>query len=227
MRSARWVLMSLVLLVVGPAWGQTGGSVDERLEFLEERLDASKRHGQYWQWGWMGASVGGLAITTTIAAVDGGNERTGNIVEATKSVIGVGYLALRPMEARLGADPIRQMPNSTASDREARLRAAEDLLQTNARRSEERTDWRMYAGNAVLNGAGLGVTLAWGETGAAWVNFAAGMALGSLQIWSQPKRPLSDWQEYQQRFGSPNASRTEWWIGPSRRGHGVAFNLRW
>ena len=158
------------------------------------------------------SSVGGLAITTTIAAVDGGNERTGNIVEATKSVIGIGYLALRPMEARLGADPVRQMPNGTASEREARLRVAEDLLQRNARRAEERTDWRMYAGNAVLHGAGLGVTLAWGETGAAWINFATGMALGSLQIWSQPKA-LSDWQEYQQRFGSPNASGTEWWIG--------------
>ncbi len=227
MRRLRFVLMSLLVLLAGPTWAQTGGSVDERLSFLEERLDASQRHGQYWQWGWMGASVGGLVVTTAISAVDGGNERTGNIVEATKSVIGIGYLSLRPMEARLGADPIRLMPDGSASEREARLRAAEELLQTNARRAEERTDWRMYAGNTVLQGAGLGVTLAWGETGAAWINFATGMALGTLQIWSQPKRPTSDWQEYQQRFGSPNASRTEWWIGPNQELNGVAFNLRW
>jgi len=226
----RWVVAIGVLTIVLPApraLAQRQAAVTERLQFLEERLDASRQHGMWWHWGWMGVSVGGLVASTAFAVKDHGEERVNDIVEASKSAIGVIYLTVVPLEARHGADPIRALPSATASEREAQLRAAEKLLEANAKRAEQRTDWAPYVGNAVLEAAGLGVDLRWGKKPGAWINFGLGMVAGSLQIWSAPGRPVTDWRDYQRRFDGATVSRSEWWIAPNRDLNGLAFHYRW
>lgn len=227
MRAITYVTVAVALLSATPGFAQSDAGVEERLAFLEERLDASQKHGMWWQWGWMGVSAGGLVASTAMAVTDHGEERVNDIVEATKGGIGVVYLTVAPLKARLGAHPIRELPSGTPDERETQLRAAEKLLEANALRAQERTDWKMYAGNTVLEGIGLGIDLGWGKKPGAWVNFAAGMVAGSFQIWSAPARPLTDWEEYQQRFGGETVSKAEWWISPNRDLNGLAFHYRW
>jgi hypothetical protein len=215
----------VALLLAGPASSQVDNDVQERLRFLEERLDASKKHGEYWTYGWLTIMGGGLIANTTQAILD--DDRTNHIVNATKSVVGLTYFYLDPMEARLGADPIRAMPGGTPTEREAQLAAAEKLLQGNANRSARRTDWKMYAGNLAFHGIGLGISLAWGDKSDAWIDFGAGAAMGALQFATAPSRPGTDWQEYQQHFGGAKVVNHQWWISPNRQMNGLAFNYRW
>lgn len=224
MRSLAAALI-VTLLGAGPGFAQGQGDLDERLTFLEERLDASKKHGTYWWWSWIGITGGGLIASTTMAITD--DDRTNDIVSASKSVIGLTYFYFDPLEARLGADPIRAMPSATLGDREAQLSAAEALLRSNADRASRRWDWKMQAGNLALHSIGLGITLAWGEKSDAWIDFGSGMAAGILQFYTEPSRPETDWQDYQQKFGGAKMSKAHWWISPNRQMNGLAFNYRW
>jgi hypothetical protein len=43
--------------------------IERRLDFIEQRLDASKRHAQIWYWSWMTVNVGatvGLSVASAI-----------------------------------------------------------------------------------------------------------------------------------------------------------------
>lgn len=203
------------------------GEVDQRLRVLERYLDGSRKHGTYWQYGWLGVSGAGLVASTALAVGVKGDS-TVDIVEATKSAIGVGYLSLAPLEARLGADPVRGLPDATLAEKQAKLQAAEALLKRNAERAKERTSWKMYAGNLALNLIGGGVILGFGDKSDALVSVASGVVAGSLMIWSAPGQPLRDWQQYQ-RYGTRalgRQSNRSWALARNAKSDGFVFNYQ-
>lgn len=223
-------LIPLLILALSPRYAGAQALdtdvVEARLAFLEERLDASQRHGQYWHWGWMGISVAGTAAGIGQAATQNGDDQAGRIVEATTAAVGVVYLLVAPMEARLGADPIRAMPSRTASDRFNQLHAAEARLLRNAERSRERTSWKMHLGNIAFNVAAGGVLGAVGNLGDAAILAGAGTLSGAIQFWSEPARPLDDWKDYEafKASGANAAPERPWSLSPTTRG--IAFRLR-
>ena len=210
---ARSTLVVLVILLA-PMPGQAAepltpanaalsdSAIEQRIDFIEQRLDSHETHGQIWYWSWMainGGSMVGLGISAGLSKHE--DDQVNNGVQAGLGAIGVADLLFRPLEARYGADPIRGLPEGTHEEKIAKLRAAESQLRSNAQRAEERTSWEMHAGNVAVNGiAGLIIGLA-GRPSDGIIAFGAGTAGGVIEIMTQPWGPASDWKDYKQQFG--------------------------
>ena len=198
---ARSALVSVILLATTMP-GQTtepltpantalsDAAIEQRIDFIEQRLDSHETHGQIWYWSWMainGGSMVGLGISAGLSKHE--NDQINNGVQAGLGAIGVADLLLRPLEARYGADPIRGLPEGTHEEKIAKLRAAESQLHSNAQRAQDRTSWEMHAGNVAVNGiAGLIIGLA-GRPSDRIIAFGAGTAGGVIEILTQPWGP--------------------------------------
>jgi hypothetical protein len=100
----------------------------------------------------------------------------------------------------------------------ARLAKGEEVLQSVAKRAEQRSDWRSHAGNVGLNLAGAGFIFGFGRTSDAWESLGVGIGVGTLNILTAPKRGIRDLEEYETRFGMKTASRFNWSIVPTAGG---------
>jgi hypothetical protein len=196
--------------------------LDARLRFLEERLDAGKKYTQYWQWGWTGGYSMGIVIGTTQAILeDGDKKRVNDIVTAVKGVIGTTRMVVDRHPGRHGAESMRAISGNSREAKLARLAEGERLLQQVAKRAERRTNWKSHAGNFALNAAGGGFIFGFGKNKDAWTSMGIGIAVGTTQILSAPKRGIQDLEDYETRFGMKTASRFDWMIVPTMGGVAV------
>lgn len=200
--------------------------LNERANFILERLDAGQTWASRWQWGWTTAYASGVVIGTgrAIATSDGHN-RVDYITTAVKGAIGTTRLLLQPHPGRLGAGELRFMKVATRADRIRRLQLAEERLQLVAKKARERTNWKAHAGNLFLNLAGAGATWALGDSDDAYQSLAVGLIVGEAHIWSAPWRGLDDVDDYQSRFGLKSSDRFEWRIAPTLGG--AALHVTW
>jgi hypothetical protein len=196
--------------------------LDARLRFLEERIDAGKKYTQYWQWGWTAGYGMGIVIGTTQAILeDGDKQRVNDIVTASKAVIGTTRLLVARHPGRHGADSMRAISGNSREAKLQRLAEGERLLQQIAKRAEQRTSWKSYAGNIALNAAGGAFIFGFGRDKDAWQSMGVGITVGTIQILSAPKRGIQDLEDYETRFGMKTASRFDWMIVPTMGGVGV------
>jgi len=201
--------------------------IDRRVDFLTERLDKRQLHAALWKYGWLTVNGGGLIVSATQAGLadEGSTDQVNEIAQAGKAAIGVAYLLLNPMPGTSGADPVRELPNVTREDRLARLAEAEYILAREAERAHDRTSWLLHLGNLFLDAAAAAPALALGDAGLAAESFGIGAAVGEIQIWSQPWKGPSDWEEYEHFIATgedlSNIRNSRWWIAP--RGLGLAF----
>jgi hypothetical protein len=211
--------------------GLTDDAVAERLRFIEERLEESRRHAQLWYWSWMTINAGsaiGLGIAAGLAQHE--DDQVNNGVQAGVAAIGVADLLLRPLNARFGAAPIAGLPEATREERLAKLRAAETLLRDNAERAEERTSWTMHAANVALNGVAGGLIAGFGRPSDGLIAFGTGTVGGVINMLTQPWAPATDWQDYQARFGGAAANREAWRVSINPladRGAMLALQYSW
>lgn len=177
--------------------GLSDTQIDRRTQFLEQRLDASRTHGQIWFWSWFAIDSGSMIGNGVIAGMrDQHDDRVHYAVNSALGAIGVADLLLRPLEARYGAAPVRGLPEATRPEKLAKLRAAEGQLRRNAERAEQRWEVLPYAGNAGLAlTAGL-VDALWGEPSRGLQTGVATMIGGTINLWTQPWRPEQDWKDY-------------------------------
>jgi hypothetical protein len=203
--------------------------IDQRIQFLEQRLDDSKTHGQIWFWSWMTINAGSMIGNGIVAGLSGQHDdRVNYWTGAALGAIGVADQLLRPLEARYGADPVRGLPDATREQKLAKLRAAEDQLRRNAERAEQRHQILPYAGNAVLAlAAGLVVGL-WGERGAGVQTGISTLIGGALDIATQPARPEQDWESYLAMTGRRSAGvDVDMVLATFEDGGKVNLRLRW
>jgi hypothetical protein len=201
--------------------------IERRLDFIEQRLDASKWHAQIWYWSWLTINGGAtVALSVASAIADDADDRAAYIPQAALSALGVADLTvIRPLQARFGAEPIRGLPNATRAQRLEKLKRAEALLRGNAERAESRRSWLLHLANFGLNAAAGAVTYATGRTSDALISFGSGVAAGEIYIWTEPGAPARDWQDYQ-RFrtrGSAAGRRVSVVPGFDR----IALKLEW
>ncbi len=229
---ALWAATAVAAEPTPPApGGLSDAAIAERLQFIEERLQGSRRHGQIWYWSWMTINAGsavGLGIAAGLSQRE--DDQVNNGVQAGVVAIGVADLLLRPLEARFGAAPVDGLPQATAEERLAKLRAAEALLRGNAERAEQRTSWRMHAANVALNGAAGGLIAGFGRPSDGLIAFGTGTFGGVINILTQPAAPATDWQAYQARFGGAAASRETWLVSVAPladRGAILALRYSW
>jgi hypothetical protein len=203
--------------------------IDQRIRFLEQRLDDSKTHGQIWFWSWLVINSGSMVGNGIMAGTRREHDDEVNYaIGAVLGAIGVADVLLRPLEARYGADPIRGLPEATREQKLAKLRAAEDQLRRNAERAEQRHQVLPYAGNAGLAlAAGLVVGL-WGEQGAGIETGVSTLLGGALNIVTQPGRPEQDWESYLAMTGRRTAGvDVDVVLAAFEDGGQVNLRLRW
>jgi hypothetical protein len=204
-------------------------AAEQRLAFLESRLDAGRLHAQIWNWGWLAVNTGGLASSVANAATtDQGDKRAFNIVQASQAALGLtDMLVFRPMPGTHGADPLREAAARGASVEE-RVPQGERMLVDAAKRADDRHDWRVHAGNAALQVVSASVLFALDEPGYAGLTLGIGLVAGEAFIWSEPHRALGDLAEYRKLVETGVARRDpgmEFRFGPSA--NGVALELRY
>lgn len=182
-------------------------AIEERIRFIEERLDDRQLHGQIWYWSWLTInSVSAVGLGVFAGLADNSDDRVNDGVNAGIAAIGVADVLFRPLDARLGAAPIRGLPDATREEKIEKLRAGEKLLRSNAERADERTDWTMHAMNlGVATAAGLAIGLA-GDPKDAAISAAANAVGGVIYLLSEPAGPADDWKAYQTMTGRHEAT---------------------
>lgn len=200
--------------------------VEQRLRFIEKRLDDSKFHGQAWYWGWLTVNLGsavGNGLRSGLAGESDDRVRMGS--QAALGAIGAADLLIRPLRARLGAGPIRDLPEGTPEEKRRKLRAAESLLRRNAERAQERKSWVVHLASAVLNGAAGAATALAGDQMGGVITAATGFVGGEIRILTQPWEPEGDWEAYQRL--KANSAATSFGVAMVPDGLGVVVRVQW
>lgn len=225
------LLLLVALIWTGPAVAAEPGTplvlptdqeLAAQLGFLEERLDAQRPTALAWQYGWTGFYIAGLATNVMYAVrADDGDQRVRGIVDAAKSGLATAdmFRLLRdPLPGAAGAAPMRAVPGAGRQARLERLAVGERQLRASAERAETRYSWSRHLTGVATNLLGGAAILALGSAKDAAESTLIGIAVGEVQIWSQPWRPAGDLRDYEQRF--PAAS-TGWEL----RGKGTGVEL--
>lgn len=200
--------------------------IEDRIRFIETKLEAQKRHGEIWYWSWMVInSAAAVGLSVAAGVTDDTADRVDFGSQAGLAALGVADLLFRPLEARYGADPIRDLPESTRTEKLKKLAAAEALLKGNAKRACERENWLFHLLNLLLN-AGVGVaTGIAGDSGSGAVSAGAGFVAGEIYILGQPWGPKSDWEAYQEQVSKGSKETVRMSLAPCDSGLMVRF--RW
>jgi hypothetical protein len=190
-----------------------------RLLWLIDRLESRERYADVWWRGWMGIyGIGAIVEGVAAGVEDDRGKRADDIVSAVKAVGGVTRLYFMAPAARLGADPLRETPITSAADCEARVEQGEALLEKAAHDSKRRWDWKAHFFNVAINMAGAVIVAEGFDEDDGWTSGAVGIAVGEAMIWSHPWKGDSDLAEYESRFQRPGAMPTTWNVVPYGRG---------
>ena len=142
----------------------------------------------------------------------------------SKSAAGVAQMLTDPLPARLGADPMRAVPDDTPHGRLQRVALGERQLVTNAARADSRYSLRRHLQGVTTNLIGGGVIYAFGDSKDAMISVLSGIAFSEAQIWTQPWRANGDLTDYRNAFPSTIASRPiQWELRPTLQGVELAF----
>ncbi len=202
--------------------------LERRIRFIEQRLEARKRHGQIWHWGWMTVKAGSMVGNTIAAAATDDHDDTVKFATAaTLGAIGTAHLLVRPLEARYGAAPVSGRPEATREEKLAKLRAGEDQLRRNAKRANERKSLVAHGSNAALaTVAGLVVGL-WGNPSDGVIMGLSSFAGGTASILTEPAAPAQDWEDYKALGGRSSQTKLRFNVTALPDGAMIGFNLSW
>jgi hypothetical protein len=196
--------------------------VEARLDFLTERLDAGRFSAAAWQYGWSGFyAVGTLTNGIQLLTAGDTDGRVVSLVDGLKSVGALAVLVTDPLPARLGADPVRAVPESASR---YRLAVGERQLVENYVRAESRYSLQRHLEGVTTNLIGGAFIWAFGDSSDALRSTLVGIAVGEAQIWSQPWRASGDLRDYRAAFPATLAN-LEWELRPMGTGVQLAFRF--
>ena len=203
-----------------PASSLSDAEIEQRLRFIEERLEGSRRHAQRWYLGWYAASVGGVVVGGLQAGLaNKGEDRASGIATAVLAAGGIAYLELLPMNARHGADPLEALPATTHAQRLAKLERAQEILEANGERATVQIDWVAHAANALVSVATGAIV--WAVGGDATTGIVSGvlpLVGGEIQFWTEPSQPRRDVRDYAHEFGSDRSGSSRLRLEPRAGG---------
>ncbi|MDJ0722715.1 MAG: hypothetical protein QNJ04_13865 [Desulfobacterales bacterium] len=201
--------------------------IERRLRFIEQRLNDGRGSARRWQYGWSSFFSASTALQGYMAVKSSNADNEAKYtVGAVKSAAALALMFLRPLPAVKGAEPIGTMPLGTPERKAARLAAAEELLETNARRARERKSWKRHSAAVAVHFIGSGAIAAFGDLRDAAVSNVTGIAISQIHIWSQPHRAIDDLSDYERAFPDPPAPEEfTWELTPIRGGLGVAIHF--
>jgi len=219
-------LSCAVLLIfgisLGPAYPQekqalSDERVKERLSFIGNALYAGQPRAKIWWYGWISGYSAGAVVMGSLAAVHWNDKKLDPLTQGKVSdrgfaedmlvggatfALGVGGLVIDPFVPANGPNRLRAMPDGTSEERRLKLQKAEELLRDCARRERDGRGWVTHLLNLGANlAAGLVTVLAFNRP---WsdglLTFASGEAVSLLNIYTQPRRAISDLNNYEIRY---------------------------
>jgi hypothetical protein len=195
--------------------------LDARIGFIEERLEAQRKHAYYWQWGWTSFYGAGMVIQSIRGGLSEDNEHQADyVVSAIKAAGGTARMLLSPHPGRNGADEIRAMGGNTREAKARKLAKAEEVLLATAKTSDRRTSPKAHIANVLVNVAGGAIIWGLGAPSDALSSTLVGIAVGTANILSSPWDGDDDLAAYQSRF-SGTARGWDWKVVPTLSGAAV------
>lgn len=225
------VAMLVAALVCGSvpsSYAQCDADTEARLAFLEGRLEEGEK-GMDWWWGsWMAVYTIGLAYNVYDGAREGDNSnQAAAFFQAGKSALGITQLLLRPHVGRHGADPMQEIPKTSAESCAQRLALAEKHLRIAAKEGNVRKSWTAHVTSLALNlGVAIAIDEGWDDEGDAWRDFAVSEVAAEINIWSHPTRAVKDWDEYQRQYNNLPAAAAEPQFRLATMGRGIGLMYR-
>ncbi len=236
-RTASAILLATLLLaacarptvphLAAPSSRLSEAEIQERVDFIEERLDGSRTHAKWWNIGWHALNIGGGIIQGTVVAARTNNwdDRSAAIANIANGTLGMVYMYTSPMNSRFGADPVRELPDQTREERLAKLARAQEILEENAQRATAQIDWTNYAGSAAVAAISAGAVYAagGGGRGQTVITGVGNLVGGTLMFLTQPAAPRRDIEDYVRRFVTPQAPKPRVRLDGTR---GLGLGLR-
>jgi hypothetical protein len=199
------VIAALVLTLIAnrvEAQEATSDDVEQRLHFIENRLQAEAVQARAWEGGWAIVDVAGFGYGLyQIGSANSHPARVDGLIGASKSVIGVVGVALGPLHASQGAHPLDTLSEATLEEQEKKLAMAEKLLLRNAEEADIRFSWKPHVISLALNIVGGVIVWASGDFRRGAESAAIGSAVGELTILTRPWKPKKDLSDYRRQFG--------------------------
>lgn len=178
----------ITLPVALHAEAQTNGQWGEYDDVFED----GARHANFWQWGWTGIYGTSLAVNAYQSSeASDEDDRFDARVGVVKSALALGGMFMD------------RQPHPAALAEYERLKASGDLSGVQAlglrlaQAERERRGWGARVGSLVVNGVAGAVIAADGRESDGAINFATGMLVNELHIWTQPNQASSAINRFQ------------------------------
>ena len=248
----RFTCISMVVLLssLTAAYAQTAAlsneQVKDRLVFITNALEAGQPRARTWYYGWLAAYSAGAATMGVLSATNWKTEpdiqtfapvpevdnsfAQDMLVGSATFALGVAGLVMDPFSPVTAARKLKPLPETTALERLAKLKRAEELLRECAHRERSGRSLTTHMLNLGVNAAAGVVTAAafkrpWTD---GLITFATGEAVSLLNIFTQPMRATRDLKKYEAGYPAAAAAsaapRASWslsvWPG------GLGFRLQ-
>lgn len=192
--------------------------LNERLQVVETMLKHNEKAAQTWWYSWIGLYGGGTIGQGAVAYVtQDKNLRQDMIVGAGTTLIGLAGQVIFPVKSGYELTSADKINELSYYEKLQKLLDDEGKLKYQSDRALSGRNWQTQAMNVAVNLTGGLVT---------WlgfkrplkdgiINFATGMVISELQIFSQPTRAKKDYRAYCSKYnlnGYSNQPRPEYTI---------------
>jgi hypothetical protein len=202
-----------------------------RLRFIDSGLAREAFKARAWAWSWAGI-YSALTVAELIqAGIAAPDDKVNHWIGAGASFVGVAVLAILPLKVMHDQRWLERRLRHARADEDpcALLADAERLLIRDAGSEAFGAGPLVHAGNFAFN---IGLTLLLGvgfnHWDAAFITGVTGVAVGEIQIISQPKGAIRLLRNYRLGRLTPNApAAPSWKLVPTatRDGYGLSFAL--
>lgn len=228
------LLLLIFLFQFFPALAQnelSDSQIQERLQLIQQMLEHGKSNANRWWYGWLigysAATIGQGAVFLTSEDKD---TRQDMALSAATTFLGAMGQIITPMVPGTAPDRLADIAESTPEEKSNKLLKAEKLLKECALREKDGRSWKTHTIASVVNlSSGLIVWLGfkrsiWEGVG----NFALNTVITELQIWTQPTRAITDYDDYIKKYKSgkkldSRKSELSWSITLSPGGLGISI----
>ena len=208
------ILLIVLVLITQDAFSQNNNAslsnqeVRARITFIETSLEEGQTMANAWYWSWVGI-YGALTATNlalfftpeTLNPDHPNYARQDMMTGAITSLLGVFSLIIDPMVPGYALDRFSSMADGTPEERLAKLERAEFWFRRSAQREMDGRSWLAHSLNFVVNlAAGLTIWLGFNRSIVdGLIAFLPGLAIGEIQIWTQPTRAIDELRRYERR----------------------------
>lgn len=197
--------------------------LDERLRYLDQRLQTDASHARIWRYSWASIYTA-LAVGQFTAAPLVSSSTAKNLyVGGGAALIGLAPLLITPLKVIKDSRRVSELAAQPGDDPCAALFEVEELLKRDAENEALGRSALFHGGNVVFNlgifaiiGAGFGH---WTD---ATISLLTGIATGEIMIFTQPTGAIHTLAEYRSgSFASPISVLPMPWLAPGLAGLGL------